>query len=266
MENEILDIEKNKVDEDQNYTIAEEYRLPSEGKIYGVPFDPKIKLRSMTVQEEMMRANQSKSMNATLCEIIDRCLITKLPISTYDLALPDYEYLLHKLRVVSYGPEYKMVVGCPHCRKEQSYVANLDTLKVKPFDEKEYMNNLIFTLPVSKKEIKLRIPTARLEDEINDKVEQFNSEHPDYPYNITPLITMETMIETINGARMGYVELQQLIKHMQVADYNYIDQKLQKIKGCIGLDKKIDIKCKHCGGKFSTFFRWSIEFFRPEID
>ena len=141
MENEILDIEKNKVDEDQNYTIAEEYRLPSEGKIYGVPFDPKIKLRSMTVQEEMMRANQSKSMNATLCEIIDRCLITKLPISTYDLALPDYEYLLHKLRVVSYGPEYKMVVGCPHCRKEQSYVANLDTLKVKPFDEKEYMNN-----------------------------------------------------------------------------------------------------------------------------
>ena len=38
-----------------DYTIAEEYKLPSEGKIYSVPFDPKVKLRSMTVQEEMKR-------------------------------------------------------------------------------------------------------------------------------------------------------------------------------------------------------------------
>ena len=45
-----------------DYTIAEEYRLPSEGKIYSVPFDPKVKLRSMTVQEEMKR--QSAGGNA----------------------------------------------------------------------------------------------------------------------------------------------------------------------------------------------------------
>lgn len=247
-----------------DYTIAEEYSLPSEGKIYSVPFDPKVKLRSMTVQEEMKR--QSAGGNATLCEIIDDCLITKLPISCYDLAIPDYEYLLHKLRVVSYGKDYKMLVGCPHCGHQQPYTADLDSLKVKPFDAEEYKKNLILTLPVSKMEVKLRIPTARLEDTIQDKINDFNKEQPTYKGNIAPLITMETMIETVNGAKMSYIELQQMIRKMAVADYNYLDQKLQKLNICFGLDKKIDLKCTKCGGSFSTFFRISSEFFRPEID
>lgn len=249
-----------------DYTIAEEYVLPSEGKIYGVPFDPKVKLRSMTVQEEMKRLSVDGNSNRTLCEIIDDCLITKLPISCYDLAVPDYEYLLHKLRVVSYGKDYKMFVGCPHCGQQQPYTADLDTLKVNTISVEEYQKQLVFKLPVSKKEIKLRIPTARLEDTIKDKIDEFNKEQPSYQGNIAPLITMETMIESVNGSKMSYIELQQLIKNMSVADYNYLDQKLQKLNSCFGLDKRIDIKCSKCKGSFSTFFRFSTEFFRPSID
>ena len=256
-----------------DYTIAEEYELPSKGQIYAVPFDGRVKLRSMTVQEEMKRMNQGKSMNATLCEIIDDCLVTKLPISCYDLAVPDYEYLLHKLRIVTYGHDYKMLVGCPHCGKQQQYIANLDELNVIPLNLEEYKNNLSFTLPVCKREIKLRIPTARLQDEIASKVEDFNNQVAKQAAatdnsigDMAPLFTLETMIESVDGAKMSYIELQQLIKNMSAADYNYIIQKMEKINTAFGLDKKIDLKCNKCGGNFSTFFRFTSEFFRPTID
>ena len=252
--------------ENQNYTIAEDYELPSKGQIYPVPFDGKVKLRSMTVAEEMKRLNQGKSLNATLCEIIDDCLITKLPLSSYDLAAPDYEYLLHKLRVVTYGPDYKMLVGCPHCGKQQEYTANLDELKLKEFNVEEYKNNLTFKLPVCKKEIKLKIPTPRLQDTIQDKTENFNKEAKNFDGDISPLFTLETVIDSVDGSKMSYIELQELIKHMSAADYNYIIQKLEKVNNAFGLNKKIDLKCNKCGGSFSTFFRFTSEFFRPTID
>lgn len=36
-----------------NYTIAETYELPSEGKIYSQPINPLIKLSSMTTLHEL---------------------------------------------------------------------------------------------------------------------------------------------------------------------------------------------------------------------
>ena len=49
------------------------------------------------------------------------------------------------------------------------------------------------------------------------------------------------------------------------ASLMYIDlfAKQDKVNNLFGLDKKIDIKCNKCGGKFSTFFRFTSEFFRP---
>ena len=41
-----------------NYTIAEGYRLPSEGLIYDVAVNPEIELRSMSARDEMKRLNE----------------------------------------------------------------------------------------------------------------------------------------------------------------------------------------------------------------
>ena len=42
-----------------DFTIAETYSLPSRGKIYSVPVKEQVKLRSMTVNEEMKRLSHS---------------------------------------------------------------------------------------------------------------------------------------------------------------------------------------------------------------
>ena len=92
----------------ENYAIFEEGTLPSLGKVYGgLKVNPDFKIRSMTTEEEMRRLSHSDRPLKVICDIIDDCLIDKpFEISSYDMCLGDYQYLLHKLRVATYGPQY----------------------------------------------------------------------------------------------------------------------------------------------------------------
>ena len=116
------------------YTIAESYELPSKGEIYDVEVNPHVELRSMTARDEMKRLSPSATPFKTLADIIEGCMIEKPTIHVYDMCLADYEYLLHKLRIVTYGDEYKIYLRCPYCGEEVETVAHLEHLAVKDFD------------------------------------------------------------------------------------------------------------------------------------
>ena len=117
------------MEENQNYTIAEEFTLPSKGLIYETKINPVIKLRSMTARDEMKRLAPSATPLKTLAEIIEGCIVSeKLPIKVYDLANSDYEFLLHKLRTVTYGPDYKVYLKCPECGENVETIFKLDNL------------------------------------------------------------------------------------------------------------------------------------------
>ena len=247
------------------FTIAEDFELPSKGLVYGSQFDPHIKLKSMTIRDEMKRTSQNATPHRNLCEIIDGCLLTKLPLSCYDLCIGDYEYLLHKLRIVTYGPEYKMVVGCPHCTSVHEATVSLDDLKVKEFNIKELEDCLHFTLPVCKKEIQLRLQTPRILDSIDLKVKEFKKKNK-IEYDPTALITLQETIETVDGTRLSYVELENFINQLGAKDANFILNKISKSNTFVGLDTSLDVTCSSCGGDIKTFFRFGPEFFRPSND
>lgn len=254
------------MDEKENYTIAEDFELPSGGLIYENRFDPHIRLRSMTVRDEMKRLSQASTPHKNLCEIIDSCLITKLPYSCYDLCLGDYEYLLHKLRVVTYGTDYKMVVGCPHCSDVYESTINLDELKVKEFSVKEFEDSLSFELPVSKKQIKLKYQTPRILDLIEQKVKDFKKQNPSATYDPRMLITIQQLISEVDGVKLSYVELENFVNTLSARDGNFILNKADKSVTIIGLDTGLDVTCRKCGGDIKTFFRFGPEFFRPTTD
>ena len=97
------------VERQTDYTIMEGYELPSKGKIYAENVNPHIELRSMTARDEMKRLSPSSTPLKTLADIIEDCFIEKPAIHVYDMCLGDYEYLLHRLRIVTYGDSYKSV-------------------------------------------------------------------------------------------------------------------------------------------------------------
>ena len=61
----------------------------------------------MTTVEEMRRLAPSEHTYKNLCELIDDCMVEPIGMSVYDMHLADYQYLLHRLRIVTYGVDYK---------------------------------------------------------------------------------------------------------------------------------------------------------------
>ena len=98
-----------------NYTIGEGMELPSKGLIYNKPQAAHVELRSMNGRDEMKRLSPSTSQFKSLADIIEGCMIEKPTVHVYDMALGDYEFLLHKLRIVTYGDAYSMALRCPFC-------------------------------------------------------------------------------------------------------------------------------------------------------
>ena len=118
--------------------IEETYTLPSLGKVYDVEVNPEITLRSMTTADEMKRLGTSEKRYKLMAEIIDDCMTENPGISAYDMCIGDYQFLLHKLRIVTYGPEYEVVSKCPFCGALSRGTLNLEELPVHQFSEDLY--------------------------------------------------------------------------------------------------------------------------------
>ena len=249
-----------------DFTIANEYTLPSNGKVYTQKINPTFKLRSMTTVEEMKRLNHSDKPNKNLAEIIDDCLITDLGISAYDLCTPDYQYVLHKLRLVTYGSDYKLTSDCPWCGTKNTNVVNLDELKFVEFDEEIFKKYSEFDLPSTKRHITLRMQTPRILDKITTEVKEIKKKYPDFVGDPAFLFTIENVIDTIDGKVPEQFKLKPFIEKLPMMDTNYIVKSALKLNTSFGLDSSLEHSCSYCGLDYTGNFRITPEFFGPSID
>lgn len=247
------------------YTVAEECSLPSKGLVYSKKFNPIIKLRSMTTEEEMLRLSHSERTYKPLCDIIDACIIgDKPPISSYDMCLGDYQYLLHKLRIVTYGPEYKVESTCPWCGNTNVFTMNLDDLKVQEYTD-DLAQYLSFELPATKKLVTLNIQTPRAVDNITIRRKEFKRIAPESTTDPTILYTIESLIASLDGEVLDPIRLDRVVRQLPMKDSNYILRAAERLNACIGLDTKLSFTCKECGVPYNANFRISAEFFGPSI-
>ena len=243
--------------------IKEDYTLPSKGKVYSRPVSQDFTIRSMTTAEEMKRLGKSELPNKMLSEIIDDCLVRSPGISSYDMCVGDYQYLLYKLRIVTYGPDYKIVTHCPFCGATNKQTLNLDQLKVSEYSE-DYTNLLNIKLPRTGKQVKLRLQTPRILDEIFAKTKKYAKEYPDAKGDPAVLFNLESVIEQVDGELLNPVQLEAFVRSLPMQDSNYILQTLRKID--IGIDMNINCTCDNCGTDYGTALPFSGEFFGPSID
>lgn len=246
------------------YTIAEEYTLPSLGKVYKQNVNPHIKLRSMTTAEEMKRLSPSEREYKNICDIIDDCLVEKPGISSYDMCVADYQFLLHKLRVVTYGEEYPVISKCPFCYTQNEIVVKLNDLEITtcPDDYEKYMQ---FKLPRTGKEIKTRFQTPRLIDDVNIRVKEFKKKSKNQSLDNSLTYTVQSLIDTIDGEKLDAVMLEQFVRGLPMMDTNYIIQHAEKLVESFGLKTTMELDCPACGLTYNSNFRITTEFFRPSI-
>lgn len=249
-----------------DFTIANEYTLPSMGKVYRQEINPTFKLRSMTTAEEMKRLNHSDKPNKNIAEIIDDCLVEKLSIPVYDLCLPDFQFMLHKLRIVTYGPEYKLSSNCPWCSSLNTHTVDLDALNVIEFNESDFAKYSKFELPVTKKLIKIKMQTPRILDDIATKVKDVRKKTPDFQGDPAFLFTLENLIDTIDGESPDRFRLLDFVRKLPMRDTNVIIKSAERLNELFGLDKRLDHTCSVCGIDYIGDFRTTSEFFGPSID
>lgn len=249
-----------------DYTIAEDFTLPSLGKIYPVTVNPNIKLRSMTTAEEMKRLSVSDTPFKVFCEIIDDCMIQPCGISSYDMCVGDYQYLIQKLRIVTYGPDYKLTSTCPYCGIQNTDVVDLDTFEVDEYSDD--LNELFaITLPVSKKQVEINYQTPRMLDNINKRKREILKKSGKDADDPSLVLTLQAIIKTVDGQPLNVITSDNFVRSLNMRDVNKILNAANKLNNKIGL--KIDLtheKCNGCGLDYEYPFRITGEFFGPTDD
>ena len=245
------------------YTIAEGYELPSKGKIYNVAVDPHVELRSMSARDEMKRLSPSSTQFKKLADIIEGCMIEKPKIHVYDMALGDYEFLLHKLRIVTYGPKYKMGLSCPHCLEAFEADADLEQLTIIDFDEDKFNELQTFVLPKSGDTIKIKFQTPHMLDDIELQTKEAKRKFKSADVEFDLLFLLKNVIDEVNGAKMSPDKLETYINNLPAKDMVKIVNNVDALNACVGVDSKLIVDCPHCGGEVRTFFRFGSECFRP---
>lgn len=249
-----------------DYVVAEEYTLPSLGKVYSENVNPVVKIKSMTTNQEMKRLAPSERAYKTICDIIDECLVENPGISSYDMCLADYQFLLHKLRVVTYGKDYKLEFTCPFCGSKEEATIDLDSLEVRNADDINYGDLQEFVLPKTKKKIRIKMQTPRMIDQISIQSKDLDKKSKGTQGDTAFLFTLEYMIESVDGEEIDSVRKEKFVRNLPMMDTNYIMKKAEKLVESFGIQTSIEKECPICGLDYTGSFRFTQEFFRPSID
>lgn len=242
--------------------IAEVFTLPSKGLIYEEQINPDIVLSSMKTKHEMMRLSASENSNKIMADIIDDCIVEDIGMSSYDMCLGDFQYLMYKLRTVTFGPEYEMYGICPYCGSENYVTVNLDELEINEYTD-DLLDLFRLTLPTTEDELTLTLQTPRILDLINKKVADAKRKNR-AAENSTLLHTLTTSIVTLNGETPNPFTLEEVIKELPMKDTNVLLNRINEINAKIGVQVDIDATCSSCGKYYVAPFRIYPTFFRPD--
>lgn len=246
----------------ENSRIVENLCLPSKGLIYEEEVNPEVELSSMKTKHEMLRLSATEESQKVMAQIVDDCIVNDIGISSYDLCLGDFQYLLYKLRVVTFGPEYELQARCPYCGFENTITLNIDELPIHEYDD-SLVDLLEFTLPVTEQKVKLTMQTPRMLDRINTRVRENNKRRKNTSENATVLYTIIACLEEIDGEPIEAASIEQWVRELPLADSNAILYRIDEINNSLGIELDSLAKCNVCGADFIAPFRINSSFFRP---
>lgn len=245
-----------------NIRIAETFTLPSKGLIYDETINPEVTLSSMKTKHEMLRLSATDDSQKIMSTIIDDCIVDDIGISSYDLCLGDFQFLMYKLRVVTFGPEYEFGTICPYCGFENTVTVNLDEMEVKEFDD-SLLDSLTFKLPKSGNEITLTLQTPRTIDKNQKLAREYKKRHKGSNENAIYLYTIVSSIAYIDGEVPDRIMLEEWVKDLPLVDTNALVNKIDEVNSKIGIDLSLDDTCALCKNNFNFPFRITPSFFRP---
>lgn len=247
----------------ENYTVNEGYYIPSRGKIYSKEVKPLVELRAMNGYDELRRKGTSVAPLKVLADLIEKNMVEKPAIHVYDMSLGDYQFLLQKLRTITYGSKYTMNVKCPHCGNIVEIETDLDDFDPGEIDLNDFEEKSNVKLPVCGDVIGLNFQTPHLLDAIDDKAKELKRKFKDAKLDFESLATFVMTINNVNGEHLTQPDLIEYIKKLHAKDLRFIEISIDKLNSVVGGIVTITKECPYCEEDMDVTFRFGPDFFRP---
>lgn len=156
----------------------------------------------------------------------------------WSLTVEDVDFILIKIRELTYGPNYAMHVACPHCGRQQRKAVALDKLETKGLKDKKARTKTI-KLPKSEEEAVIRL--MYLQDLFNLYKILRESKHELYTASLALSVEKIGENEEITPEDL---------KDVKIVDLRAIEDAWQDLKGEI--DTTIVHDCDGCEEEFPT--------------
>lgn len=244
--------------------IQETFTLPSNGRLYGGAIPTEVTLHAMTTMQERTRLASTNPFKTTP-RLIGECLVGS-NFDPEDLKLFDLYYLMFKLRIITYGPDYKVRVTCGQCNSQTSVIVNLDDLEVDTLTDND-MEPFNIELPVSKDTLQCKYLSCRDLNRLQNEVERQKAKAPDADESDLSFIpALCSRVVSINDGEVPYHKMVEYMQNMHARDYNTFEQKYVNITNKPGINLNYVETCPKCGAPIVFEVPMLSEFFRPTID
>lgn len=244
--------------------IRETFTLPSNAIPYNGEIPAEVTLRAMTTMDEKIRLSGT-GLNS-LTSLIDACVVEPENFDSKKLKLFDLQFLMYKLRTITYGSNYKVSAYCDHCEKFVDINVNLDELEITNLDENYVEPFEVGPLPVSGDIITCKNLSVGDLINIDKEGKRILSKFKDYVGDPEFILGFKYLIVTVNGEVLPDFKKQQYVENMNAMDLRFLDLSYEKSVSNFGIDTFVIADCPSCGAPVEFSMPITDEFFRPQLD
>jgi hypothetical protein len=218
-----------------------EVQLPSRGKAY-IQSTGSVEIRPFTYEDERLLRSLKGNQAATtaIASLIERCV---KGLDYPSMTLEDKNYILFKLREISYGDQYTIEAECGECNAKNRLSVNISQVGVSyaPDDYKEPMS---VVLPDSEQEVVFVTPRCQHE--------QFLTDLGEFTDNMWQLMIS---VGEYKDERIK----QEFLKATTVRDVSFLREAILKER--YGMQKQMSYECAGCGAVNDSIIPFNESFF-----
>ena len=240
--------------------------LPSGGRLYDkVTSDPEvlngfIRLRQMTIkEEEILSTSRFAKTGSTTRMIISRCIDSA--IDAKDVLLFDSNYLLFRLRQISYGDEYSFELQCTNtlCERKFQHKVIISKLKFETLP-KDFTEPITVKLPKSKYTVFVLLPRLYHSEEIYMRNTNRKKNSDDEDKRLVDNIYVITVdILDPEGTSIPKGEWEEFLNSLPSIDRATITKATDFTTG---VDRLSNVVCPYCESDYSGTIPIGPDFFR----
>lgn len=240
--------------------ITDNVKMITKGLIPGVPKEVIIKPIQRKDKKKVLMNSKGEGI---IMGLLQSSIVSPTDFDVYNLLPFETQYLLYRLRVLTYGDEYKYIENCPHCGHGNELELPLNEMPIKEVPD-DFKIQFDIKLPRIGHVLTCRLLNEReylnaskTADEIR---ENFNSE------NDAADVIWQARIVAINGDNsLTPIQKSQYLDELIDLDFEYLTHEYFKAEGNYGLQSEFTYTCENCNKLVESNMPSVYTFFRPQF-